>query len=136
MFSNFAVDHVGIAVSNLEDSIGYYQSTFGFSLIHRETLIDRGIELAFLSTGNTKLELLMGIGTDDAISKFIAKRGEGLHHICYIVGDINMELNKLKALGLNLIDQQARPGAMNTMVAFIHPKSCGGVLTELCQEIA
>ena len=127
------LDHVGIAVENLDLAISDYQSKFGFKLDLREKVPSQKVELAFLKLDNTKLELLMPTSPDSTLRKFLDSRGPGLHHICYEVGDIVAELARLKELGLKLIDQVPRPGAHNTLIAFLHPKSTGGVLTELCQ---
>lgn len=129
----YKLDHVGIAVENLENSIKEYQKNFGFSLELRETLQEQGVALAFLKLANTSLELLSPINERSTLSKFLTSRGPGLHHICYEVPDLKQELSRLKGLGLKLIDEQPRKGARNTVIAFLHPKGVGGVLTELCQ---
>lgn len=130
------LDHIGYAVKDIVKSIKHYKEVFGIPLVSRETISDRGIEIAFLALNNTKIELLMGINNQNPISTFIEKRGEGLHHVCYEVADIKGELARLKGLGVTLIDETPRNGAHGTMIAFLHPKSFMGVLTELCQYTA
>lgn len=127
------VDHIGIAVTDLDAAIALYASTAGTSVTLRERLQDRGIELAFLNTGGTKLELLMPLEDNTPIARFLAKRGPGIHHICYRVNDIKAEMARLEGLGAKLIDTVPRPGASGTMIAFIEPASFSGVLTELCE---
>lgn len=127
------LDHIGIAVQNLQESIKHYQDCFGFKVSHSEILKSQQIELAFLDLANTKIELLAPTSQQSSISKFLIDRGPGLHHICYKVEDIVAELASLKKLGARLIDEQPREGAHNTLIAFLHPKSMQGVLTELCE---
>jgi methylmalonyl-CoA epimerase len=131
--SPWTVDHIGIAVPDIEAAIALYASTAGTSVTLREKLVDRGVELAFLNTGGTKLELLMPLRDDTPIAKFLAKRGPGLHHVCYKVDNIRQEMERLKQLGANLIDTTPRPGASGTIIAFLEPQSFSGVLTELCE---
>ena len=132
-FKNYSLDHLGIAVHDLEKSIEFYSQNFTFPITHRETLESQGVELVFLDVGNTRFELLGSARAGSKIEAYLAKHGEGLHHICYRVNDIKAELSRLKGLGFELIDQTPRPGAHGSMIAFVHPKSCQGVLTELCQ---
>lgn len=128
------LDHIGIAVPNMDKAIAEYQKTFALTVSHRETLQDRGIEIAFLDLEHTKLELLAPASeAPNQISKFLEKRGSGMHHLCYEVTDIKAELARLKGIGVILIDEEPRPGAHGTLIAFLHPSSFGGVLTELCQ---
>lgn len=127
------IDHIGIAVTDLDAAIALYASTAGTSVILREKLQDRGIELAFLNTGGTKLELLMPLQGNTPLARFIEKRGPGIHHICYRVDNIETEMARLESLGAKLIDTIPRPGASGTMIAFIEPASFSGVLTELCE---
>lgn len=129
----WTVDHIGIAVPDLDAAIALYASTAGTAVTLREKLIDRGVELAFLNTGGTKLELLMPLREDTPIAKFLANRGPGLHHICYKVANIREEMARLKQLGAKLIDTTPRPGATGTIIAFLEPQSFSGVLTELCE---
>jgi methylmalonyl-CoA epimerase len=127
------IDHIGIAVTDLDAAIALYASTAGTSVTLREKLQDRGIELAFLNTGGTKLELLMPLQGNTPLARFIEKRGPGIHHICYRVDNIKTEMARLESLGAKLIDTSPRPGASGTMIAFIEPASFSGVLTELCE---
>jgi len=125
------IDHIGVAVDNLEASIKFYTENFAASIEHREELPDRNLILLFLSFGNTRLELLYPTG-EGTIRKFLNNNGAGLHHICYKVDDIEAELVKFSKLGATLLDQKPRTGAFGSKIAFIHPTSCGGVQTELC----
>ena len=132
----WTVDHIGIAVPDIDAAIALYASTAGTAVTLREKLVDRGVELAFLNTGGTKLELLMPLKDDSAIARFLAKRGPGLHHVCYKVDDIRAEMARLERLGAKLIDTTPRPGASGTLIAFLEPSSFSGVLTELCEYTA
>ena len=132
----WTVDHIGIAVSDIDAAIALYASTAGTAVTLRETLVDRGVDLAFLNTGGTKLELLMPRKEDSAIARFLAKRGPGLHHVCYKVHNIRTEMARLEKLGAKLIDTTPRPGASGTLIAFLEPSSFSGVLTELCEYTA
>ena len=127
------VDHIGIAVPDIDAAIALYASTAGTSVTLREKLIDRGVELAFLNTGGTKLELLMPLNNDTPIARFLSKRGPGLHHVCYKVDNIRHEMERLVQQGAKLIDTTPRPGASGTIIAFLEPQSFSGVLTELCE---
>lgn len=127
------VDHIGIAVTDLEAAIAVYASTAGTTITLRERLPEQGVELAFLNTEGSKLELLAPLNATSTLAKFIAKRGPGLHHVCYRVPDIKAELARLAAAGLQLIDHTPRHGAGGTKIAFISPASFLGVLTELCE---
>lgn len=127
------LDHVGIAVENLEAAISRYKTLYGFELDLREKVPTQQVEVAFLKLANTKIELLAPTSPESTLAKFLKNKGPGLHHICYEVKDIKAELAKLKAKGVELIDQTPRPGAHKTLIAFLHPKSTSGVLTELCQ---
>ncbi len=127
------VDHIGIAVTDLEAAIALYGSAANTTITQRESLAEQGVELVFLNTGGSKLELLAPLGSTSTLAKFIAKRGPGLHHICYRVTDVKAELSRLAAAGLQLIDHTPRHGAGGTKIAFIAPTSFLGVLTELCE---
>ncbi len=132
----FPVDHIGYAVTDMERSISLYRDLFSLTVSHSEILSDRGIEIAFLKLPNTKIELLSPVaGSQSVLTKFLEKRGEGLHHVCYTVHDIGGELIRLESCGVRLIDKTSRPGAEGTLIAFLHPKSTGGVLTELCEYL-
>ncbi|WAH39048.1 methylmalonyl-CoA epimerase [Alicyclobacillus dauci] len=131
-----ALDHVGIAVHNLEESIQLYERAFGLKLERIETVQDQGVQVAFLSAGSTHLELLSPLNEDSSVAKFLDKRGPGLHHLAFAVRDIHAALASAKAKGLRLIDESPRQGAGGKQVAFLHPKSTGGVLTEYCQRLS
>ena len=127
------IDHVGVAVSDLDRSIALYEGTFGMPLVHRETVAEQGVEAALLDVGDGHVELLSPLGPETAVGKFVERRGEGLHHVAYRVGDIEAALARLSEAGLELIDSEPRIGIRKSRVAFLHPKSTGGVLTELVQ---
>lgn len=126
------IDHIGIAVENLELAIAQYQKDFAVSLLLEETLESQKTKLAFLSLPGTTIELLSPLTADSIIGRFLNRFGPGLHHMCYEVPDIDAALEQLAKKGYELIDQKPRAGARNSRIAFIHPRSCGGVLTELC----
>jgi methylmalonyl-CoA/ethylmalonyl-CoA epimerase len=127
------IDHVGVAVEDLEGAIALYEGTFGMPLAHRETVEDQGVEAALLDVGDGHVELLRPLGPDTPIGKFVAKRGEGLHHVAYAVADIDAALEELRNRGIELIDSEARVGIRSSRVAFVHPRSTGSVLTELVE---
>ncbi len=129
----FPIHHIGIAVRDLPSAIAEYKSRWGAVVTLEEELPAQGVRLAFLQAPNTLLELLAPLSPQGTLARFIEKRGEGLHHICYEVRDIVSELARLTREGATLIDPTPRPGAHHSLIAFVHPKSCGGVLTELCQ---
>ena len=128
-----AIDHVGVAVSDLESAIALYTETLGMPVAHRETVESQGVEAVLLDVGEGHVELLQPLGPDTAVGKYLAKRGPGLHHVAYAVGDIDDVLGKLKEAGVELIDEEARVGIRNSRVAFLHPRSTGGVLTEIVE---
>lgn len=130
----FNVDHIGIAVSDLDEAIKLYEEQFKGKLILTETLPQHGIKLAFIDTGNTLIELLEPLDDSSMLAKFLKNRGPGLHHICFEVKDIKAELARYEANGFKLIDKNPRPGAFNSQIAFIHPESTAGTLIELCQR--
>jgi methylmalonyl-CoA/ethylmalonyl-CoA epimerase len=127
------IDHVGVAVEDLDEAISFYDGTLEMKLAHRETVESQGVEAALLDIGEGHVELLRPLGPDTAVGKFIAKRGPGLHHVAYAVADIDAALDKLRAAGVELIDEQARVGIRGSRVAFCHPRSTGAVLTELVE---
>jgi methylmalonyl-CoA/ethylmalonyl-CoA epimerase len=128
------LDHVGIAVHNLEQAINLYSRTAGTAVTLREALPAQGVELAFLNTGGAKIELLAPLHQNCTLARFLDKRGPGLHHLCYEVSDIKAELTRLSSeQRCALIDSEPRHGAGGTLIAFINPRSFEGVLTELCQ---
>jgi methylmalonyl-CoA epimerase len=128
-----ALDHVGIAVHSLDESLPVFESITGGKGYGRERVESQGVEVVFLGAGDGRLELLAPTRDDSAVAKFLAKRGPGMHHLCYRVDDVAAELDRYRARGAQLIDERPRPGAAGHLVAFIHPKSTGGVLTELLQ---
>jgi methylmalonyl-CoA epimerase len=131
---NWIIDHVGLAVHDLDQAITFYLELGGSSVILREKVEAQGVELAFIDQGETTLELMSPLRMDSALGRFLDRRGPGLHHICYRVNDIVSELERLSKLGLRLIDQHPRPGAGASLIAFIHPSSCFGSLIELCEK--
>lgn len=131
---HWTIDHIGIAVTNLDHAIAFYQNTLGAKLGLRETIQAAGVELAFIETGDSKVELLAPTRDDATIAKFLATRGPGIHHICYRVQDIKAELARLSAQGFTLIDTVPRSGAAHSQIAFISPQSFMGVLTELVEH--
>ncbi|HXE99488.1 MAG TPA: methylmalonyl-CoA epimerase [Solirubrobacterales bacterium] len=130
------IDHVGLAVSDLERAMGLYEETFGMPVAHRETVESQGVEAVLLDIGEGHVELLRPLGPETVVGRFIAKRGEGLHHVAYRVSDIDASLVTLKGAGVDLIDSEARSGIRGSRVAFLHPKATGGTLTELVEPAA
>jgi methylmalonyl-CoA epimerase len=128
-----ALDHVGIAVASVDDALAHYQEALGMPLVHRESVSEQGVDAALLDVGDSHVELLGPLGPDTPVGKFLARQGPGLHHVAYRVGDIEATLESLKASGLRLIDETPRIGIRNSRVAFVHPASTGGVLTEIVQ---
>jgi methylmalonyl-CoA/ethylmalonyl-CoA epimerase len=129
------VEHIGIAVNNLEAAGQLYEKLLNTDIYKVETVLSEHVNTAFLQTGPTKIELLEATHPDSAIAKFIAKKGEGIHHIAFEVDDIVAEMARLKAEGFVLLNVEPKRGADNKLVCFVHPKSAGGVLVELCQEM-
>jgi methylmalonyl-CoA/ethylmalonyl-CoA epimerase len=127
------IHHVGIAVPSLEIAIPKYEAMFGQSVQRIEEVLDQKVRTAFFSVGESHFELLEAMGDDSPIAKYLSKHRPGIHHLCVEVADIHAALAHYKQLGLELIDQTPRPGAHNMMVAFIHPRTTGGVLLELAQ---
>jgi methylmalonyl-CoA/ethylmalonyl-CoA epimerase len=130
------LDHIGIAVPELTAALEVYESALGFELEEIEEVPAQKTRVAFVRSGDIRLELLEAMNDASPVSKFIAKRGPGIHHICFQVEDIAAELTSLKAAGVRLIDETARPGAAGCLVAFIHPAGTGGVLLELSQHLS
>jgi methylmalonyl-CoA epimerase len=127
------IDHVGVAVEDLEGALALYQGSLGMPLVHRETVADQGVEAALLDVGDAHVELLAPLGPETAVGKFLARRGPGLHHVAYRVEDVEQTLNALSEAGIRLIDEHARTGIRGSRVAFVHPASTGGVLTEIVE---
>jgi methylmalonyl-CoA/ethylmalonyl-CoA epimerase len=130
------IDHVGVAVSDLDRAIALYQGTFGMPLVHSETVAEQGVEAVLLDVGDGHVELLSPLGPETVVGKFVERRGEGLHHVAYRVDDIDAALARLGEVGVDLIDPEPRIGIRKSRVAFLHPKSTDGVLTELVEPAA
>lgn len=128
------IDHLGIAVESIEQALAFYRTALGLELTHTEVVAEQGVRVAMLPVGESRIELLEPTGADTPVGKFLAKRGGGIHHICLSVDDLETALNRLKAQGIPLIDDQPRVGAEGCLVAFVHPKGTGGVLVELSQK--
>jgi len=129
------IEHIGIAVNNLEAAGHIYQKLLNTAVYKIEEVLSESVKTAFLQNGPNKIELLEATNTDSPIAKFIAKKGEGIHHIAFDVVDIRAEMARLKAEGFILLNEEPKMGADNKLVCFVHPKSANGVLVELCQEI-
>ncbi len=127
------IDHVGVAVEDIDAALPLYRDALGLPLAHRETLEEQGVEAALLDVGDGHIELIAPLGPETAVAKFLAKRGPGLHHVAYAVEDIDSALEALRQAGLRLIDERPRVGIRNSRVAFVHPSATGGVLTEIVQ---
>jgi methylmalonyl-CoA/ethylmalonyl-CoA epimerase len=127
------IDHIGVAVEDIDAAIDLYASSFDMREQHRETVEEQGVEAVLLEVGDGHVELIRPLSADTGVGKFIAKNGPGLHHVAYATDDIDATLGKVREAGLRLIDEQPRVGIRNSRVAFLHPKSTGGVLTELVE---
>jgi methylmalonyl-CoA epimerase len=127
------IDHVGVAVEDLDSALGLYETTFGMPVAHRETVSEQGVEAVLLDVGACHVELLRPLGPDTPVGKFLERKGPGLHHVAYRVGDIDAALAKLKEDGVELIDAEPRTGIRESRVAFVHPKATGSVLTEIVE---
>ena len=127
------IDHIGIAVEELDAAIALYEGAYGMEVVHRETVAEQGVEAVLLDVGENHVELLAPLGPDTPVGKFLAKKGPGLHHVAYQVGDIDAALGELRAAGLRLIDETPRTGIRSSRVAFLHPSATGGVLTEIVE---
>ena len=128
------IEHIGIAVKSIEEQLPYYESILGLKCYNIETVEDQKVKTAFFKVGNTKIELLEATSEDSTIAKFIEKRGEGVHHIAYATNNLDEALKEAESKGVRLIDKVGRPGAEGLTIAFLHPKSTGSVLTELCEH--
>jgi len=127
------IDHIGVATDDLDGALALYEKTLGMPLAHRETVESQGVEAALVDVGEGHVELLRPLGPDTPVGKHLEKRGPGLHHVAYAVGDIDDVLERLKGAGIELIDSEPRVGIRDSRVAFVHPRSTGGVLTEIVQ---
>ena len=128
------IDHVGMAVVDLEAAVERYRRTFGLEPAHRERMDDQGVEEVLFEVGSSYVQLLGALGPDTPVGRFLARRGEGVHHVGYRVESVAGALEHLRAEGVRLIDEVPRPGSRGTTIAFVHPKDMGGVLVELVQE--
>jgi methylmalonyl-CoA epimerase len=127
------IDHVGVAVQDLEEAVALYAERLGMPVQHRETVEAQGVEAVLLGVGESHVELLRPLGGDSAVARFLERNGPGMHHVAYGTDDIESALDAVRAAGLVLIDERPRAGIRGSRVAFVHPKSTGGVLTELVE---
>ncbi len=127
------IDHIGVAVEDLDAAIALYERDFAIELVHRETVTEQGVEAVLLDVGENHVELLAPLGPDTPVGKFLAKKGPGLHHVAYQTPDIDAELDRLKEAGMRMIDETPRTGIRGSRVAFLHPAATGGVLTEIVE---
>jgi len=127
------IDHIGVAVEELDPAMALYRDSFELQLAHREVVEEQGVEAALLDVGENHVELLAPLGPDTPVGKFLARQGPGLHHVAYQVQDVEAALEACRAAGLQLIDERPRTGIRGSRVAFLHPRSTGGVLTEIVQ---
>jgi len=128
------IEHIGIAVKSIENSLPYYENVLGLKCYNIEEVADQKVKTAFFKVGPTKIELLEPTSEDSTIAKFIEKKGEGVHHIAFAVPDVAVALAEVEQKGVQLIDKAPRSGAEGLSIAFLHPKSTGSVLTELCDN--
>jgi methylmalonyl-CoA/ethylmalonyl-CoA epimerase len=129
------IDHIGVAVEDLDSAIALYGERFEMDLAHRETVEEQGVEAVLLDVGEGHVELLRPLGPDTAVGKFLERKGPGLHHVAYAVGDIDAALERIRGAGLQLIDEKPRVGIRGSRVAFLHPRSTDGVLTEIVEPV-
>ena len=134
MFSR--IDHIGVAVEQLEPALALYRDSFQLEVAHREVVREQGVEAVLLDVGENHVELLAPLAADTPVGRFLAKQGPGLHHVAYQVSDIDATLQALKQAGLALIDEQPRAGIRGSRVAFMHPRATAGVLTEIVEPAA
>jgi methylmalonyl-CoA/ethylmalonyl-CoA epimerase len=128
-----AIDHVGVAVPSIDSALALYRDALGMPLVHRETVTEQGVDAALLDVGDGHIELLEPLDPDTAVGKYLSRRGPGLHHVAYRVVSVEQTLEACAAAGLRLIDETPRVGIRGSRVAFLHPSSTGGVLTEIVQ---
>jgi methylmalonyl-CoA/ethylmalonyl-CoA epimerase len=128
------IDHLGIAVRSISDSLDFYRQTLGMEVTATESVQDQGVRVALLPVGESRIELLEPSSDDTPVGRFIARRGEGLHHICYEVEDLASKMEDLKSRGVRVLDGYPRRGAEGKLVAFLHPASANGVLVELVEK--
>ncbi len=127
------IDHVGVAVADLDEALDLYVNVYGLALAHRETVAEQGVDAALLDVGENHVELIAPLGDDTPVGRFLAKRGPGLHHVAYQTADIDSTLRMLKQSGVRMIDETPRTGIRRSRVAFLHPSASGGVLTEIVE---
>jgi methylmalonyl-CoA/ethylmalonyl-CoA epimerase len=127
------IDHIGVAVEDIDAALELYEKSFEMELTHRETVEAQGVEAVLLDVGDGHVELMRPLGPDTAVGKFLARKGPNLHHVAYAVDDIDATLVRLSAAGIELIDAEARAGIRGSRVAFLQPRSTGGVLTEIVE---
>ena len=127
------VDHIGVAVEDLDAAIALHERDYGMAVVHREVIDEQGVEAVLLDVGENHVELLRPLSEDTPVGRFLASRGPGLHHVAYQVGDVDSTLAQLRERGLRLIDETPRTGIRGSRVAFLHPAASGGVLTEIVQ---
>jgi methylmalonyl-CoA/ethylmalonyl-CoA epimerase len=127
------IDHIGVAVEDLEAAIALHERAYGMEVVHRETVAAQGVEAVLLDVGENHVELLAPLGPETPVGRFLAKKGPGLHHVAYQVADIGAALDELRSAGLRLIDESPRTGIRASRVAFLHPSATGGVLTEIVE---
>ena len=127
------IDHIGVAVDDLEGAVSLYSERLGMPVQHRETVEEQGVEAVLLGVGESHVELLSPLGPETAVGRFLERNGPGMHHVAYGTDDIESALEDARAAGLALIDERPRTGIRGSRVAFVHPKSTGGVLTELVE---
>lgn len=128
------IEHIGIAVNNIEEATKTYELLFNKKAYKEEEVASEGVKTVFFETGESKIELLGATSSSSPIAKYLEKKGEGIHHIAFAVDDINKEIKRLETEGFQLINKEAKPGADQKIIAFLHPKSNHGVLIELCQD--
>lgn len=127
------IDHIGVAVADLDAALALHERTFGLPVAHRETVEAQGVEAVLLDVGDGHVELLSPLGEDTPVGRFLASRGPGLHHVAYAVADVDAALGRLRERGVRLVDEHARIGIRGSRVAFLHPAATGGVLTEIVE---
>jgi methylmalonyl-CoA/ethylmalonyl-CoA epimerase len=127
------IDHVGVAVPSIDSALALYRDALGMPLVHRETISEQGVDAALLDVGDGHIELLEPLGPDTAVGRFLSRRGAGLHHVAYRVASVQNTLDACAAAGLRVIDETPRAGIRGSRVAFLHPASTGGVLTEIVE---
>jgi methylmalonyl-CoA/ethylmalonyl-CoA epimerase len=127
------IDHIGVAVEDLDAAIALHEEAYGMEVVHRETVAEQGVEAVLLDVGENHVELLAPLGPETPVGRFLAKKGPGLHHVAYQVADIDAALAELRSAGVRLIDEAPRTGIRASRVAFLHPSATGGVLTEIVE---